>query len=66
MQIMGLYGQLDQSSKYAKLKGHIELAYLTMVVRSFGGGSNNMLRSIIATRGMGLPREPQLAMPVKK
>jgi hypothetical protein len=66
MQIMGMYGQLEQDSKYAKLKGHIELAYLTMVVRSFGGGSNNMLRSIIATRGMGLPREPQLAMPVKK
>jgi alkylation response protein AidB-like acyl-CoA dehydrogenase len=66
MNIMGLYGQLEQGSKYAKLKGHIELAYLTMVVRSFGGGSNLRLRSDIATRGMGLPREPQLAMPVKK
>ena len=66
MNIMALYGQLEQSSKYAKLKGHIESAYLTMVVRSFGGGSNLRLRSDIATRGMGLPREPQLAMPVKK
>jgi alkylation response protein AidB-like acyl-CoA dehydrogenase len=66
MQVMGLYGQLEAGSKYAEMKGHFELAYLAMVVRSFGGGSNNMLRSIIATRGMGLPREPQLAMPVKK
>ena len=62
MKIMGLYGQLEHGSKYAKLKGNIELAYRAMVVRSFGGGSNSLLRSIIATRGMGLPREPTLVM----
>jgi alkylation response protein AidB-like acyl-CoA dehydrogenase len=66
MNIMGQYGQLEPGSKYAQLKGNIELAYRAMVVRSFGGGSNAMLRSIMATRGMGLPREPQLVMPVKK
>jgi len=55
MNIMGLYGELEQGSKYAKLKGHIESAYLTMVVRSFGGGSNLRLRSDIATRGMACP-----------
>jgi len=37
-----------------------------MVVRSFGGGSDEMMKSLIATIAMGLPREPQLAMPVKK
>jgi len=66
MNIMGLYGQLGSGSKYVQLNGHIEQSYRAMVVRSFGGGSNNMLRSLIATRGMGLPREPQLAMPTKK
>ncbi len=62
MNIMGLYGQLEPGSKYAQLKGNIELAYRAMVVRSFGGGSNSLLRSIMATRGMGLPREPALVM----
>ncbi|MGP8079407.1 MAG: acyl-CoA dehydrogenase family protein [Dehalococcoidales bacterium] len=66
MNVMGLYGQLEPGSKYAQLKGNFELAYRAMVVRSFGGGSNLRLRNDIATRGMGLPREPALAMPVKK
>jgi alkylation response protein AidB-like acyl-CoA dehydrogenase len=66
MNIMGLYGQLEPGSKYAQLKGNFELAYRAMVVRSFGGGSNLRLRNDIATRGMGLPREPALAIPVKK
>ena len=66
MTIMGLYGQLEPGSKYAQLKGNFELAYRAMVVRSFGGGSNLRLRNDIATRGMGLPREPQFIMPVKK
>ena len=66
MTIMGLYGQLEPGSKYAQLKGNMELAYRAMVVRSFGGGSNLRLRNDIATRGMGLPREPALAIPVKK
>ena len=66
MNVMGLYGQLEPGSKYAQLKGNFELAYRAMVVRSFGGGSNLRLRNDIATRGMGLPREPALAIPVKK
>ena len=66
MNVMGLYGQLEPGSKYAQSKGNFELAYRAMVVRSFGGGSNLRLRNDIATRGMGLPREPALAIPVKK
>jgi 3-oxocholest-4-en-26-oyl-CoA dehydrogenase alpha subunit len=65
MNILGLYGQLEPGSKYAQIKGNIELAYRAMVVRSFGGGSNAMLRSNMATRGMGLPREPRLVMQKK-
>ena len=66
MTLMGLYGQLEPGSKYAQLKGNMELAYRVMVVRSFGGGSNLRLRNDIATRGMGLPRGPQFVMPPKK
>ena len=36
-------------------KGRVELGYRETVVRSFGGGSDELMRSLIATRGMGLP-----------
>ncbi len=65
MRMLGLYGQLEPGSKWVQLKGDVEKAYQGMVVRSFGGGSDEILRGVIATRGMGLPREPQLVMPKK-
>jgi hypothetical protein len=66
MQILGLSCQLEPTSKWAPLKGRVELGYREMVVRSFGGGSDEMMKSLIATIAMGLPREPQMVMPVKK
>jgi alkylation response protein AidB-like acyl-CoA dehydrogenase len=59
MQIMGLYGQLEPDSKWAPLEGYIELVYRFSVVMSFGGGSNELMRSLMAIKGMGLPREPR-------
>jgi alkylation response protein AidB-like acyl-CoA dehydrogenase len=59
MQIMGLYGQLEPDSKWAPLAGYIELVYRFSVVMSFGGGSNELMRSLMAIKGMGLPREPR-------
>jgi hypothetical protein len=66
MQILGLSCQLEPGSKWVPLKGRVELGYRETVVRSFGGGSDEMLKSTIATVAMGLPREPQMVMPVKK
>ena len=66
MQILGLSCQLEPGSKWVPLKGRVELGYRETVVRSFGGGSDEMMRSVIATVAMGLPREPQMTMPVKK
>jgi 3-oxocholest-4-en-26-oyl-CoA dehydrogenase alpha subunit len=66
MQILGLSCQLEPGSKWVPLKGRVELGYRETVVRSFGGGSDEMMRSLIATVAMGLPREPQMTMPVKK
>jgi len=60
MQIMGLYGQLEPDSKWAPLEGYIELVYRFSVVMSFGGGSNELMRSLMAIKGMGLPREPRI------
>lgn len=56
MEIMGLYSQLEPGSKWAPLKGLIEHLYRFAIHLSYGGGSHELMRTVIATRGMGLPR----------
>ena len=60
MRLLGLYSQLEPSSKWAPLDGKIELLYRFAVHLTYGGGSHELLRNMMATRGMGLPREPRL------
>jgi len=57
MQILGLYGQLDESSKWAPLAGRIKNQYLWTVGETIYAGSNEIQRNIIAQRGLGLPHE---------
>ena len=59
LQVLGLYGQLEAGSRWAQLKGRVAHRYLFSVHLSYGGGSHELMRSLIATRGMGLPREPR-------
>jgi len=56
MEILGLYAQLEPGSKWAPLKGIIEHLYRFAIHLSYGGGSHELMRTIIASRGMGLPR----------
>ncbi len=55
-QILQLYGQLLAGSPLAPANGYFEQAYEAAVMPTFGAGSNEILRQIIAARGMGLPR----------
>jgi alkylation response protein AidB-like acyl-CoA dehydrogenase len=55
-QIYGLYGQLRAGAPDTPLAGTLELAYRATVMPTFGGGASELMRNIIATRGMGLPR----------
>ncbi|MDP1820742.1 MAG: acyl-CoA dehydrogenase family protein [Acidimicrobiales bacterium] len=55
-QIVDLYGQLHQSDEDAALSGRLERAYRMAPFLRFGGGTNEVMRSIIAERGLGLPR----------
>ena len=56
MQFLGLTGQLTEDSKWAPLRGRLRRLYLWSISEPIGGGTSEIQRNIIATRGLGLPR----------
>jgi alkylation response protein AidB-like acyl-CoA dehydrogenase len=56
MNVLGPYGQLDRTSKWAPLKGRLEHMYLRSVGSTIEGGTSEIQRNIIAIRGLSLPR----------
>ncbi|RLC91213.1 MAG: hypothetical protein DRI39_10630 [Chloroflexi bacterium] len=58
MQILGLYGPLNEDSKWVKLGGRFRHEYLSSVAFSMAGGTSETSRNHIAGRaGLGLPRK---------
>jgi alkylation response protein AidB-like acyl-CoA dehydrogenase len=55
MDILGLYGQLWAESKYAPVLGMAPHSYLGSKGYSLQAGSSEVLRNVIASRGLGLP-----------
>jgi alkylation response protein AidB-like acyl-CoA dehydrogenase len=57
MDLLGRYGALSQASgELAPLDGRMEQTWRMSPILRFGGGTNEVQRSIIATRHLGLPR----------
>ncbi|MCX5999963.1 MAG: acyl-CoA dehydrogenase family protein [Chloroflexi bacterium] len=54
LEIMGRFGQLKQGSKWAPMRGWMERMSQMNLQTTFGGGTNEVLRDIVATMGMGL------------
>ncbi len=56
LEVIGRAGFLRKGSPGAQLAGAIEKAYRSAPVRTFGGGSNEVQREILAQTALGLPR----------
>jgi hypothetical protein len=55
-EVMGLHGLLKEADDRAPMDGEMERAYRDGIFLKFGGGSSEVMRDIIARRGLGLPR----------
>ncbi|HUF84053.1 MAG TPA: acyl-CoA dehydrogenase family protein, partial [Acidimicrobiia bacterium] len=56
---IGQAGYLKRGSQGAVLRGRLERSYAGTLILTFGGGTNEVQRDIIAMIGLGMPRAPR-------
>ena len=54
--IMGAYATLRAEDPLAPVEGRLEKLYRSFPLYKFAGGTNEVMRNIIAQRGLGMPR----------
>jgi len=59
MEILGERAYLRRGSTDDVLQGHIETMYRSLLILTFGGGTNEIQRDLIGLFGLGLPRVPR-------
>ncbi len=59
LEVVGQAGYLPEGSPGAVLRGRLEQASRSQTIFTFGGGTNEVQRDIIAMIGLGLPRAPR-------
>ncbi len=60
MEVLGPRGYLKRGSPEALLMGHLENLYRSLIILTFGGGTNEVQRDLIGLFGLGLPRVPRV------
>lgn len=56
LEVLGQAGYLKRGQPGHVLKGRVERMYRSMLILTFGGGTNEIQRDIIAVAGLGMPR----------
>ena len=56
MEILGPRAYLDRDSVGSILQGRLEMNYRSLLILTFGGGTNEIQRDLIGMFGLGLPR----------
>jgi alkylation response protein AidB-like acyl-CoA dehydrogenase len=56
LEVLGQRGTLKRDSAAALLQGRLEMLYRAMLILTFGGGTNEVQRDIIAMAGLQMPR----------
>jgi alkylation response protein AidB-like acyl-CoA dehydrogenase len=56
VKVEGLYGQLNEGSPHSPVDGRFDAWYRISVGSTLAGGTSEIQRSVIAQRGLGLPR----------
>jgi alkylation response protein AidB-like acyl-CoA dehydrogenase len=59
MDVVGSGAYLEEGTVGAELCGRLERAYRANTIFTFGGGTNEVQRDIIAMIGLGMPRAPR-------
>ena len=61
MEVLGLEALLTCDSKHCVLGGKMERIFRESIFHTIGGGTSEMMRNIIARRGLGLPEKEDAA-----
>jgi alkylation response protein AidB-like acyl-CoA dehydrogenase len=56
MEVLGAAGTIRRGSPEALIGGRVERMYRSMLILTFGGGTNEVQRDIISIAGLGMPR----------
>jgi hypothetical protein len=57
LEIVGYRGVIRRGSPEAFISGHLEMLHRSALILTFGGGTNEVQRDIIAMGGLGMPRD---------
>jgi alkylation response protein AidB-like acyl-CoA dehydrogenase len=59
-EVLGQSGAITRESPAALLRGRLERAYQGTLILTFGGGTNEIQRDLIALFGLSMPRTPRM------